>query len=133
LFQFFHEINESSGLLAQAVKQFGIGQTPVCIQQTVDLRQENALRVDERVAITKNPLELLDGPQRAPNAGRDARETNRPAFETLRKFQHVDEIFEHARNAAVVFRRDDVQSGGLQNTVSERLKRLGKKSGPTLQ
>ena len=92
MFHLFDEINEPRSLFAQSIQQFRARQPPVFIEQTVDLRQENALRINERVAITENRLDLLDGPQRAPNARRHARKTNWPALETFREFQHIDEI-----------------------------------------
>ena len=122
LLQTLDKIHKALRLFAQAFEQFGIVQPSVFVQQGIDLRQENAFRKNVGVAIAENGLQLLDGPQRAPDSRGESRETNGTMLEALGKFQHVHEILEHAGNAAVVFGRDDVQAGRLQNRFGERLK-----------
>jgi hypothetical protein len=42
-------------------------------------------------------------------------------LKALREFQHINEILQHAGHPAVVFGRDDMQTGGLQNRIGKRL------------
>src|ERR1039457_4091713 len=122
LLQTFDELHKASRLLAKTFEQFGAFQPAMVIQQMSDSRQKDAFGKNVGIAIAKKLLKLLDGSQRAPDARRDACETGRTPLEALREFQHINEILEHAGNAAVVFRRDDMQPGRLQNRVGKGLK-----------
>src|SRR5579862_5906020 len=103
-------MDETVGLLAQAVGQFEVFQPPVVVQQTVDLRQENAIGVDESVAIAENRLKLLNGPECAPNPGGDPGETDGTMLKALGELEHVDKVFQHARDAAVILGRNDMHA-----------------------
>ena len=102
--QSLNEINEALGLGFQAVENVRLGQAAIGIEEAGNLGNEDAIGINKGVAVAKNMLELLHGTKRAPDAGREADETNRPALEALRELEHVDEIFQNARDAAVIFR-----------------------------
>src|SRR6185503_152367 len=121
LFQGFDELDKAFGLRPEALNQFWILQPPLFVQQSVHLRQEDALGIKVGVAVSKYQLQLFNGPQGAPNARRHAHETNRSFLETLGKLQHVDEILEHARQSAVVFRRDQDDTRRVEHGIGERL------------
>ena len=91
----------------------------------VDLRQENAPWITRRIAITENLLKMLDRPQPAPDSRRQTGETHGPILKTLRKLQHVYEILQRAGQAAVVFRHDDVQTGGFRTASANGWKDSG--------
>src|SRR5439155_17979885 len=99
--QFFDEINKTTRLHLQTIQQFGLFQPAVGVEQVVDRGQEHAIRINERIAVNEDGLELLNRTQGAPHSCRQANKAHRPIDETLRELEHVDEILQHTRNAAV--------------------------------
>src|SRR6185503_12745649 len=91
-FELLHEIDKPDRLLAQTLDQLRVVQPSVRPQQIVDVRQKDPSRINERIPIPKNRLQLLDGPQGAPHSRTKPNKTHRTILETLRELQHVDEI-----------------------------------------
>src|SRR2546425_6869179 len=100
--QFFDEINKAIRLRLQTIQQFRVFQPAVGVEQVVDRGEEHAIRINERIAVNEDGLELLNGTQGAPHPCRQANKAHRPIDETLRELEHVDEILQHTGNAAVV-------------------------------
>src|SRR5476649_1747467 len=94
-FDFLNKFCKTFNLRFQTSNQFGVFDFARIVEQTVDLRHENANRKNVCVAITENGLQLLDWPQSAPNSRRESGEANRLVLETLREFQHINEIFQN--------------------------------------
>jgi hypothetical protein len=86
-------------------------------------RNKHAIRVRMGIAIAKDHLKLLDRAEPAPHAGRLADECDGLAIEALGELEHVDEIFQHARERAVVFRGDDMQALRVEHALLDRLHR----------
>ena len=124
LIEAFDEVDETLGLGLEAGKEFGTFQTVGFIEQGIDMRDKNALGIDEGVAVAEDGLELFDGPERAPDAGGDADEAHGTLLEALGELEHVYEIFQDARDAAVVFGREDDETGGFEDGVGERMEGL---------
>src|SRR6185503_12137243 len=66
--ELLHKFNVTGRLRPKALHQFRIREPAILAEQIADARQENPVRIEERVAVAKNHLQLLDGPQRAPLA-----------------------------------------------------------------
>src|SRR5438105_787316 len=76
--QFFDEINKSVRLRLQPIQQFRVFQPAPGVEQVVDRGQEHTIRINERIAVAEDGLELFDGPQGAPHARRQANKAYRP-------------------------------------------------------
>src|SRR5205809_5713 len=74
------------------------------VQQIVYLWKKYALRIEKGISIAEDKLELLDWPQRSPNACAQSYKTDRPTFKAFGELQHIDEVLEDARNASIIFR-----------------------------
>ena len=118
----FDEGDEAIGLDSQAVQEFGVVQPAGVVEVGMDVRDENALGINEGVAVAEDGLKLFNRPQRTPDAGGDTDEAHGPFLEALGKLEHVDEIFQDAGDAAVVFRRDDDETGGPEDGVGKGMK-----------
>src|SRR5713101_5627968 len=117
LFQAFDKTDEAFGLGLEAGEDFRVGEPSALVEQLIDLGKEDPFGEQVAVAITEDHLQLFDRPQRAPRARTQADETNRARIEALRELQHVDEIFQDAGHAAVVFGGDDYEAGSLEDAV----------------
>src|SRR2546426_8910089 len=96
-----NEAIKADGLLFQALDDGGVREISRGIEFVLDAGDEDAIWIGVGIAIAKNQLELLDGAQAAPDAIGFADECDRLAVKTLRKFEHVDKIFEHPGKRAV--------------------------------
>src|SRR5262249_30680312 len=116
----FDKLDKAGGLLADAFLNLRVGEFALVSDALTHPRQEHAFGIDEGIAIAEDRRELFDRAQGAPHPRGEADETHGALLETFRELQHVDEVFEHARHAAVVFRRDHNQSLGLQHPLGKR-------------
>src|ERR1041385_6939936 len=123
-FDALDEFDEAGGLRSQALKNLVVGEPSLGVKEFANFGQKDALRVNERVAVAEDGLQLFPRAQRAPHAVGQAYETNRAFIKTLRELQHVDEVFQNAGDAAVVFGRHDDEAGRFQNGVGERRERF---------
>src|ERR1700722_2586122 len=119
----FDKVDVTLRLGFETAQQIGVGQSALIIQETVDARHKDPDGIDEGIAIAKNLLELLNGPECAPDTGGKADKTHRALFEAVGKFQHVDEIFQDAGHAAVVLRRDNDEAVGFEDGLRKGMKR----------
>ena len=117
--QAFHKADEPRRLGSQSFLNVRTGEATGFIQELVDSGHEDALGKNVGIAVAEDGLQLFDRTQRAPNPGGQADETHRPPLEAFRERQHIDEIFQDAGNAAVIFGRHDYQSIGSENGIGE--------------
>src|SRR5882762_2628623 len=119
MLQALDELNESASLRAQAFRDGRVGEVAVLVEKLVYLRQEDTPWIEKGIAVTKYHLQLLHRPQGAPHPGAKAHKTDWPLVETLRELQHIDEVFQDARNAAVVFGSHDDQSSRSEDAFGK--------------
>lgn len=119
--QSFDKINKSVRLRFQTPKNLGILNTTLRIENFLNQRNKHALRIDEGLAIPKHQFQFLNRTQRSPNSRRQSDETDRAHAKAFREFQHINEILEHARHAAVVFRCDNDQSVGIDHGLRKEV------------
>lgn len=118
-FEFFDEVDVAGGLFAEAVDEVGVFEAAGVVEEAIDAGHEDAFGVDEAVAVAEDLLELFDGAEGAPHAFGDADEADGTPFEAGGEFEHVDEVFEDAGDAAVVFGGHDDEAVGFGDSSLE--------------
>src|SRR5262245_50877241 len=109
------KIDEAFGLSFETGHELGIFQASLAVEQLVNSGKEDAFWKDEGISICKNSLELLDWAQGAPHAFCQADEADGAMLKAFGEVEHVDEVFQYAGEAAVVFGGDDYQTFGLKH------------------
>lgn len=119
LTQLFNKVHEAGGLSLKALGNFIVGEFARGIEQLADAGHEDTARKNECIPITEDGLQLFDRPERTPDSRGQPDETNWPMFEAFRKGQHVDEVFQHTWDTAVVFRSNDDDAIRCENLIGE--------------
>src|SRR5262245_57475736 len=77
------KLDEALGLLHQTIDNLPVLEAILRVEEFVDLRQKDPFRIQKRVAVTKDHLQLFHRSQCAPLPGSQSYKTDRPPLEAL--------------------------------------------------